>query len=368
LEDVIAETNVHVESHQAILEYGAWPEKDLPRTRTLKLDRIKVKEWAESQVQKLQQQSIRTSEKNSDNLNTTRDVLKEILASVCNIDTSHIKESTRLVQDLNLDSLRRVAVVSLVEEEMGVDVDETEITEKTTVGDMRDIVSTAAAKPAIQETYVSWPLSKAVVEIREIVRRMVLFPILHFVSPSVRIQGEEWMKSIKSPSILIFNHVGHNEPWIIMKSLPSSIRKKQTALADPRSFRNPFRAFLMYFVGAAFPVETFGGSVRRSMEQAADLLEQGSMLVLSPEGERSRDGELQEFKNGAALLAVETGVPVYPVKVSGYREIYPVPGRDFDIPRRKGVLTLTFGRPLEFSRDMSYEDATKIMRDTIAKM
>jgi 1-acyl-sn-glycerol-3-phosphate acyltransferase len=124
----------------------------------------------------------------------------------------------------------------------------------------------------------------------------------------------------------------------------------------------------MYFFGSAFPVQKFGGPIRHTLELVADLLEQGWYVLISPEGERSKDGNLQEFRRGAAVMAVETGVPVYPVKVEGYRDLYPKAGENFDFPTGQGRVTLRFGKPLRFDPGVSYDEANKQLRSRLERL
>jgi 1-acyl-sn-glycerol-3-phosphate acyltransferase len=67
-------------------------------------------------------------------------------------------------------------------------------------------------------------------------------------------------------------------------------------------------------------------SVRRMMAHCRAHLSRGSPLLLFPEGTRALDGRLQRFKDGAFRLAFETGVPVFPVALTGTYEALPKHG------------------------------------------
>ena len=87
-------------------------------------------------------------------------------------------------------------------------------------------------------------------------------------------------------------------------------------------------------------------------------------LLLYPEGTRSRKGRLQEFKAGAALLAKSTGRPVVPIHVNGGRTVLPV---DALVPR-PGVITVRFGKPMQFEKGESSADFIARLRDTVAML
>lgn len=60
-----------------------------------------------------------------------------------------------------------------------------------------------------------------------------------------------------------------------------------------------------------------------SAKRATENLRHGKSYVVYPEGTRSRDGHLLPFKKGAFMMAIDAGVPVVPVTVSGATKIMP---------------------------------------------
>lgn len=61
----------------------------------------------------------------------------------------------------------------------------------------------------------------------------------------------------------------------------------------------------------------------RSLARAAERVRDGANVIIFPEGTRSPDGSLREFKSGGFHLALQAGVPIVPVAVSGSRRISP---------------------------------------------
>jgi 1-acyl-sn-glycerol-3-phosphate acyltransferase len=91
-------------------------------------------------------------------------------------------------------------------------------------------------------------------------------------------------------------------------------------------FRVPFLGWNMALNGYVPVTRGAADSVRRMLSRCRELLDQGSPVLLFPEGTRSPDGRLQAFKDGAFRLAVEAGVPVVPVALSGTAETLPKHG------------------------------------------
>src|SRR4029077_2559553 len=59
----------------------------------------------------------------------------------------------------------------------------------------------------------------------------------------------------------------------------------------------------------------------RSLEKATGAMREGQSFLIYPEGTRSPDGRLQEFKKGAVVMAVKAGVPIVPVACSGAHRV-----------------------------------------------
>lgn len=93
--------------------------------------------------------------------------------------------------------------------------------------------------------------------------------------------------------------------------------------------------------------------------RAVRLLKNGCSLIIWPEGHRSRNGEMGEFKNGAFRLACETGYPVVPVCITGTETLLP-PGKRLLTPSR---IRLTVLPPLYPSSELTGRPATKDLRE-----
>ena len=112
------------------------------------------------------------------------------------------------------------------------------------------------------------------------------------------------------------------------------IRRQCRFLARSSLFRfGPF-AWLIRNVGAV-PLER-GESDAAGLRRAVELLKGGALLMLFPEGTRTRDGALGEVQAGAAVIALRAGVPVVPTFIHGAFDAWPRT-RKLPRPRRVGV-------------------------------
>lgn len=127
-----------------------------------------------------------------------------------------------------------------------------------------------------------------------------------------RIYGREHIPG-RGPFIICANHISWIDPAAIGSAIPPQL--KVHFMAKEELFRNRFFAYILRKVGA-FPVDRAGAdyaAIRRSLQ----ILSEGGVLGLFPEGTRSKTGRLQKAQHGSALIAGRSGVPILPVAVLG---------------------------------------------------
>ena len=135
--------------------------------------------------------------------------------------------------------------------------------------------------------------------------------------------------------LVVANHMHLADPILLMLSLPRWV----TFMAKVELFQNRALGQLLRDAGM-FPVAR-GGDVQQKrdvLRQAEELLVNGHVLAIFPEGSRSRSGTLQEGKGGAAILAIRAGVPILPMAIDGTEKLHGV-GWLFRRPR----ITVTIG-------------------------
>ena len=100
------------------------------------------------------------------------------------------------------------------------------------------------------------------------------------------------------------------------------------------------------------------------------------ILILFPEGERSIDGTIRTFKKGAAILSTKVGVPIVPVAIDGFHDLWPRGGtlRLWRLLPFSGQRTrIHFGPPLEpveteQPSEAVYASVTHRLRETVSAM
>ena len=157
---------------------------------------------------------------------------------------------------------------------------------------------------------------------------------------SLRCEGIENIPT-PGPFIVAANHNSHLDTGAIIQSLGKRADRVSALAAKDYWFKNkPMSWFADTVLGTA-PFDRHG-RVADSLGLAVGLLGRGRSLLFFPQGGRSASGEPQPFKGGIGLLALETGVPVVPARVTGTYHALPK-GRF--LPRRHPVM-VRFGPPI----------------------
>ena len=127
--------------------------------------------------------------------------------------------------------------------------------------------------------------------------------------------------------IVVANHSSHADTAVLLAALPPKAKPVFGAAAD-YWFEVPVRRFIATSLAGVLPVRrSGGGSYDTLLAAVRPALKAGRTVVIYPEGTRSTDGNVGEFRSGALRLARECGVPIVPVAVTGTADVLPKGGR-----------------------------------------
>jgi 1-acyl-sn-glycerol-3-phosphate acyltransferase len=167
------------------------------------------------------------------------------------------------------------------------------------------------------------------------------------------------------PLIVCPNHSGTLDPPVVPAFLP---RSDVWSMAKSEYFQKPMLSWLFKNY-QAFPVVRHTAD-RHALRRAFDLLKQGHVVIIYPEGTRVESGFLATPEPGAGFIAQRAQCPVLPVALTGTRECLP---KGAHWPRRVPV-TITFGKPflVEQRRPtgerVSHEEASESIMLAIAEL
>ena len=188
---------------------------------------------------------------------------------------------------------------------------------------------------------LGWARVEPVRSIRYLIQQLLLLPFTE-VMAHPEVQGREWVRELKRPVIFAANHSSHADTSLILHSLTDTARDRTVvAAAADYWFKHPFLGNVVSLFLNTFPFSRTGGA-QAQLHSSSQLLKSGWNLVLFPEGHRSPDGRIQEFKPGVGYLAKETGTPVVPMHIRGAHEIMPS-GQRLPLP---GPVRVRIGKPM----------------------
>jgi len=183
-----------------------------------------------------------------------------------------------------------------------------------------------------------------------------------FIKPIVyllfiqKVEGKENIP--KKNFILASNHQSHLD-WIADGYICVPRRFRFIGQVDRYSGLLGMARDVLYFITGTIRLNRKSEvSKKKVIEEAINSLKNGDILILYPEGTRSRTGEMGKGKWGVARFFLETGVPILPVGIKGTFELLP-PGGKLKIKR---IVRINIGRPLFFKKE--FEEAKKIDKDS----
>ena len=165
----------------------------------------------------------------------------------------------------------------------------------------------------------------------------------------VRIEGDLDAIPRDGPLILAANHVSNLDGVVLGSWLVPAIPRRIHWLGKKELFDWPLLGWAARN-GGVHPVDRDASDVE-AFRLAQRILDEGHVLLIFPEGTRSRDGALQKARDGLALLALRTGAPILPIGVADSDRVWPR-GQKLPHPRPGGRVTLRIGSPFRLADEL----------------
>ena len=347
----------------------------LPVTRLGKLKRAKVKELYERGGERTEK-AVHGEDRDLVGTEAGR----KVLACLAPFSAKKsIVPDDNLEIDLGLDSLSRVELVVSLERSFGLNLPESFGSEVFTVRDVvlkLQALLDAGPAPAGSHVRPSWAEilaqepsgeAKALVRLERnplcvlawsFARFFLKMFLLFYGRRSVR--GLENLPK-QGPYLVTPNHLSNSDAFFLGTAMPASIAKQVFFLGDTRFFGGPVSSRIAPEI-QVIPVD-METKLYNALQLSAYVLREGRILCVFPEGSRSRDGKLREFKKGVGIIAKELDVPLVPVAIAGTYEMMR-PGRLFPRPAKVSVV---FGKPVR-PDGLTYDEIAKKLHDEVVQL
>jgi len=175
----------------------------------------------------------------------------------------------------------------------------------------------------------------------------------------IRVRGKENVRPDRN-YVYMANHASLIDIPALFAYLPFQFR----IMAKKELFYVPFMGWHLWTAGN-FPVDRSDPrKTARSLRGVVEGIKAGKSLAVFPEGTRSPDGHLQEFRAGAFKIALRAGVPIVPVAIRGTHALLP----KHSLAPRPGRVEVIIGQPIETAgyRESQLRDLIQRTHNAIA--
>jgi long-chain acyl-CoA synthetase len=312
-------------------------EAELPRTATRKVKRKEVK----AVLAKLA--AATELPKVEDGVGTTP--VRHAVAAIANRKAAEIGGNTSLKGDLGFDSLMTMELSVALEARVGHPVDNNRLAACATVADVERLLGEGRGAPGTRAV-VSREDEPIVLPdaVRDAGKRVLGGLQMGFYEKvmSPRVYGRAYIPHNRN-TIVVSNHSSHLDMGFVKYAL-GSYGEGLVSLAAQDYFFERSRWQRAYFENLTnlAPFDRKGG-LRGALRQAGEVLERGKTVLVFPEGTRSQDGKLQEFKPVIGHLALVHGIDILPLYLEGTQKALP---KGASVVRRRDI-TARIGPPLQ---------------------
>ena len=363
----------------------------LPRTTTRKIRRFELKTQLDELRKLEQRKTIAIELSEADRVLMESPAGQAVIAAVRqhSRDAEVISPPMNLEIDLHLDSLARAECVVSVEQRLGVELGPEEVAMAQTVGELVQLASskmTMATRVGSAGEGFHWrdmlaETSDQLPELTQLLRPKPTLVVLAHIALRmiyfaarllfrVEVKGREVLTQLEAPYLICPNHQSYIDPFLVCATFPRPVLKNTFHVGASMYFSNAVMAQLARLINVV-PIDP-DVQLLRAMRAGAAGLRAGKILNIYPEGQRSFDGKLHEFKKGAAILATELNLPIVPVALDGPYLIWP--RKSWRI--RFAKVNIIFGAPIdaraialgESNEEIGYEKVTALLKQRIQQM
>lgn len=352
IKDVVEFYNGSVHNYEKILEYKI-TEEELPKTRIGKTRRFMLKDMYLGEMEVTKKEKVKEPD--------TKEykVLKEYILSM---KGSVPEPDKNLEIEFGFDSLDQVELLTFIENSFGIKMNEESFKENMSLlGISEYIINNSKGYTESKDQWKEIIDKAPKKELKEGYLNIFLKPIIYILFKiyfRISIKGSENISD--KQQIFIANHESFIDSLALGLLLPSNVMKKTYSLAIDWYFKNIFMKFVAN--NGNIILLDIDNNIKQTIENVATALKQGKNVFIFPEGTRTKDGNLGEFKKSFAILAKELNIPITCLKINGAYEAY---SRYVKFPRPKHISVEYLGEVNP--KDLSYNEIVEKSREMYLK-
>ena len=337
---------------------------EIPRTSLQKPKRYLLRKIAVEENKRLAEKLLPAAAIDESDPVSIDDEIISMIAQIGQFDRTLMSVSSRPFAELGIDSLRSLELAVKIECRYGFRVDQS-FTHNMTVLDMINLVSMHCENLANAEDMSKYPQKK---KLGDYLLFRNVCNLARFIY-SIKIFNEKVIPE-DSGFILCANHVSNFDYLWLTSSFNRRRFDKFCCMAKKEILNNTYMSRVVSQICGMIPVDR-NNFRSETMKCCQSQLEEQWGLLIHPEGTRSSNGELGIFKMGAAVLAIESNVPIIPAYIHGAFDVYP---KGLKLPRlfnfrtmRKYAVEVAYGNPI-FPLGQTAEEMIQQVKDSITDL
>jgi len=307
LKNEIAEYNKSAMNYKRIQQFHVVSE-ELPKTRLGKIQRFKLEEFI--------QKKERRAEENIEQFSSTYKILKQFIDKELNVKAY---SDDHFEIDLAMDSLSKLSLLTFIENAFSLPMKAQELDELCCLEKLSLYIEKQAA--VYNENEVSW---KEILQTEKPTLKLPRSGFIHWFTANfikltfhlyfcLRGKGKENIPN--QPVIFVGNHRSGLDGVFVTARLPWKRVKNTFFFAKDKHFQSIFARFMAPRNNII--LMNINTNLRESIVQMSEVLRQGKNVIIFPEGTRTKDKKMKEFKDMFAILSQELNIPIVPVAISG---------------------------------------------------
>ena len=352
IKNIVEDYNLKAHNYEKVLDYKLF-EEELPKTRVGKTRRFMLPDLYEKN-------EVVKKEKTPEPTDEAYKILKEYVKKNKGIEP---QPEENLELEIGMDSLDIVEFFAFIENSFGIQLDEEKFAGMPNLKLLSEYINQKATK--FEDNDIDWKQIISETKPIEDNKNRWVTKFLKIFQPIVdlyfRVKKIDRKKLTDNPQIFVSNHQSFVDPLILGSLFPNKI-----------VFNTLFLAIDWYFKKGVMKLLVSNGNVvlidinkniRKSVEEIVGYLKGGKSIVIFPEGARTKDGKVAQFKKVFAIIAKELNVDVQCLGIKGAFEAY---SRYMKFPKPKKIEVAVLEK---FSPEGSYDEITqkaeKIIREYV---
>ncbi|MBP5668440.1 MAG: AMP-binding protein [Salinivirgaceae bacterium] len=331
-ETFFPEFNARMSSYKRIMQFSII-DRELPRTNLGKIQRYKLQEYVATNAQK------RKAAPEPD-----FDEYKSLKAFVEEQTNSKVHASQHIEYDIALDSLGKIGLIEFIRQSYGLDMTEAELVAFSNIGELARHV--ADHKTKLQVETINWSMIlKEKIQLtlpktsitQNLIRNAskILFKLIF------KFRGEGSEQIPQGPCIIAPNHQSFFDGLFVASFIKRSIMRKTYFYVKKKHVKSRFLQLMARRNNVI--VMDLHNDLKESIQKLAEILRLGRNIIIFPEGTRTNDGSIGEFKKTFAILSAELNVPIVPVVINGAYDALP---RGKHLPHFFSKVSVKFLQPI----------------------